>query len=85
VSLGLAAEASGDWQRAAVLLSSALALFERLPAFLPQQEMAQYRTAVELAGSHSGQVQAPLTVDALVSLALLTSSPDGRSPGDTTF
>jgi predicted ATPase len=83
--LGLTAEASGNWQRAAVLLSSALALFERLPAFLPQQEMAQYQSAAHLARSRSEKVKAPLPVDALVSLALRTSSPAGRSPGDTTF
>jgi hypothetical protein len=41
--------------------------------------MAQYRSAADLACSYSEKVQAPLPVDALVSLALLTSSPAGHA------
>lgn len=73
--LGLVAEATGSWQRAAVLLDSALALLDSLPSFLPPQEIARYRAAAERANSHAPErlVSLPTDADALAAFALRTN------------
>ena len=71
--LGLVAEAQGEPQRAALLLSSALAHFAALPSFLPPQEMERYRSAAALAGAHAGHAPPPLAMEEMVALALRTA------------